>query len=128
MDYKPDKLEHHRTRVTVGGDRIHCDYNISAPTCALPTIKLLWNSVYPHRVQSILQWTYPTFIWSPLDKPEYMRMPMKIMPPEIVEKYNIKSKEDDGWVYLKIVKCMYGLPQAGKIENELLIKRLRRFG
>ena len=55
-------------------------------------------------------------------------MPMKIMPPEIVEKYNIKSKEDDGWVYLKIVKCMYGLPQAGKIENELLIKRLRRFG
>ena len=79
-------------------------------------------------MQSILQWTYPTFIWSPLDKPEYMRMPMNIMPPEIVEKYNIKSKEDDGWVYLKIVKCMYGLPQAGKIENELLIKRLRRFG
>ena len=44
-DYKPHKTEKIRTRVTVGGDRIHCDYDISAPTCSLPTIKLLWNSV-----------------------------------------------------------------------------------
>ena len=39
--YKPHKVEKNRTRVTVGGDRIHCDYEISAPTCRLPTIKLL---------------------------------------------------------------------------------------
>ena len=31
-------------------------------------------------------------------------------------------------VYLKIVKGMYGLPQAGKIANELLIKRMRTAG
>ena len=31
-------------------------------------------------------------------------------------------------MYLKIVKGMYGLPQAGKIANDLLVKRLRRFG
>ena len=53
---------------------------------------------------------------------------MKSMPPEIVEKYDFRSKEDDGWVYFKIIKGMYGLPQAGKIANKLLIKRLRRFG
>ena len=45
VDYKPHKTEKNRTRVTVGGDRIHCDYDISAPTCSLPTIKLLWISV-----------------------------------------------------------------------------------
>lgn len=45
VDYKPDKLEHQRTSVTVGGDRIHCDCEISAPTCNLSTIKSLWNSV-----------------------------------------------------------------------------------
>ena len=45
VDYKLHKAEKNRTRVTVGEDRIHCDYYISAPTCGLPTIKLLWNSI-----------------------------------------------------------------------------------
>ena len=40
-DYKPNKLEKNCTRVTVGGDRIVCDYDISSPTCDMPTIKLL---------------------------------------------------------------------------------------
>ena len=29
VDYKPHKLEKNRTKVTVGDDRIHCDYDIS---------------------------------------------------------------------------------------------------
>ena len=52
---------------------------------------------------------------------------MKIMPEEIVNKYNLKEMEHDGWVYAKIVKGMYGLPQSGKIANNLLQKRLARF-
>ena len=52
VDYKPHKLEKNRTKVTVGGDRIHCDYDISTPTCSLPTIKLLWNSVLSKYSQS----------------------------------------------------------------------------
>ena len=47
------------------------------------------------------------YLGSPLDKPEFMRMPMKLMPVEIGEKYNLKKFEHDGWVYIKIVKeCM----------------------
>ena len=45
VDYKSHKTEKNITRVTVSGDRIHCNYGISTPTCSLPTIKLLWNSV-----------------------------------------------------------------------------------
>ena len=41
VEYKPHKTKKNRTRATVGGDRIHCDYDISVPTCSLPTIKLL---------------------------------------------------------------------------------------
>ena len=55
-----------------------------------------------------------------MEKPEYMRMPLKLMPEEIVKKYNLKELENDGWIYIKIVRGMYGLPQAGKIANELL--------
>jgi hypothetical protein len=53
---------------------------------------------------------------------------MNLMPDEIIDKYNLKRFEHDGWVYIKIVKEMYGLPQVGKIANELLQKRLKMFG
>ena len=55
-------------------------------------------------------------------------MPIKLILEEIVNKYNLKPIEHDGWVYIKIVKGMYGLPQAGKIANELLTKRLAIYG
>ena len=68
------------------------------------------------------------YLGTPMDRPEYMRMPMKIIPPEIVEKYDLTKIESDGWIYIKIVKGMYGLPQAGKIANDLLQKRLKKAG
>ena len=66
------------------------------------------------------------YLGTPMDRPEYMRMPIKIIPPEIIEKYDLTKIESDGWVYIKIVKGMYGLPQAGKIANDLLQKRLKK--
>ena len=65
------------------------------------------------------------YLGLPLPRPEFMRLPIKLIPDEIIQKYNLKQIEEDGMVYLKIVKGMYGLPQAGKIANELLIKRMR---
>ena len=51
-----------------------------------------------------------------MERLEYMKIPLKIMLPEIVEKYNLKEVEVDGSVYIKIVKGMYGLLQAGKMQ------------
>ena len=44
VKYKPDKLEKHRTRLTVGGDRLVCLIDAGTPTADVPMIKLLWNS------------------------------------------------------------------------------------
>lgn len=53
-------------------------------------------------------------------------LPLSTIPQEIVEKYNLLDIVDDGWVYMKIVKGMYKLPQADNIPNDLLIKRIRK--
>ena len=50
------------------------------------------------------------------------------MPDEIIKEYNLKKFEHNGWIYIKIVKGIYGLPQAGKLANKLLQKRLKRCG
>ena len=47
-------------------------------------------------------------------------MPIKIIPQEIIDKYNLNEIANDGWVYIKISKDMYGLPIAGKLANGTL--------
>ena len=53
------------------------------------------------------------YLETPLDRYEYMRMPLKLFPDDIVEHYNLKEKALNGYVYMEIRRGMYGLPQAG---------------
>ena len=127
--YKPHKSDPNRSRLTVGGDRITCLYDVSTPTSDLPTIKMLWNSVLSTPGAKYFTLDISNFyLGTPMDRPEYMRIPFKIIPQEIIDKYKLNDIEEKGWVYIKIVKGMYGLPQAGKIAHELLKKRLAKAG
>ena len=68
------------------------------------------------------------YLGTPMDIPEYMRIPYKIIPQEIIDKYKLNDIEEKVWIYIKIVKVMNGLPQAGKIAHGLLKKRLSKAG
>ena len=59
---------------------------------------------------------------------EYIRLPLKLITQEIIDKYKLNDIADKGWVYLKIVKGMYGLPQLGKLAHDLLKKHLGEAG
>lgn len=58
---------------------------------------------------------------------EYMKFPIKIIPQEIIDKYKLEDIVHKGYVYIKIWKGMYGLPQAGWIANDLLKEQLATF-
>ena len=57
-----------------------------------------------------------------------MRLPLKIIPQEIIDAYNLKTLAVDGWIHCRIDGGMYGLPQAGKIAHDTLVKCLRTAG
>ena len=127
--YKPDKLEKNRARITVGGDRINSLIDCGTPTADVPIIKLLWNSTLSTPKAKFFTMDISNFyLGTPMERPEYMRMPLSIMPQEIIEQYNLLDIAKDGWVYIKIVRGMYGLPQAGIIANDLLQARLKEAG
>ena len=127
--YKPDKIEQARSRLTVGGNLIWYPFDKSAPTSDLPTIKLLWNSVLSCPGAKYFTMDISNFyLNSPLPRPEYMRLPVKIIPAEIMQHYNLADIAENGWVYMRINKGMYGLPQAGKLANDLLVKRMQTAG
>ena len=64
-----------------------------------------------------------------MDRPEFMRLKIYDMPDNIIEQYDLRAKSTaDGYVYVRIEKGMYGLPNAGLIAHELLTKRLNAAG
>jgi len=129
VSYRPQKAEPNRTRLTVGGDRVNYPFETSTPTADLPTIKMLWNSVLSTPNAKFLTMDVANFyLGTPMARPEFMRLPINLIPQEIIDKYDLNSIVEDGWVFVRIVKGMYGLPQAGFLANELLSKRLEKAG
>ncbi len=58
-----------------------------------------------------------------------MHLKLADIPEEIIEEYKLHEKvTDDRYVYCKIRKGMYGLPQAGSIAQELLEQQLSKVG
>ena len=43
-DFRPQKPDPHRIRITVRGSKISVDYDIGTPTAYLSTVKILINS------------------------------------------------------------------------------------
>ena len=46
----------------------------------------------------------------------------------ITDEYNLTPYAHNGWIYFEIIKGCYGLPQAGKLANDLLRTRLNNNG
>jgi hypothetical protein len=63
-----------------------------------------------------------------MDYYEYMRLPINIIPQEIVDQYTLLPLMHNDYVYIEIQKGMYGLPQAGIIVNKKLKKHLTKSG
>ena len=57
-----------------------------------------------------------------------MKIPVRLIPYEIKVEYKVSKFEHAGYVYVKINKGVYGLAQAGLLENEILEKRLVKHG
>ena len=128
--HRPQKTEPNRTRVTVGGNLIDYPGMVSTETADITTAKCLFNSVISTPDALFAGFDVKNFyLATPMDKPEYMRIPLALIPDAIIKQYNLRDLADaNGMVYVRINKGMYGLPQAGILANQLLEKRLARHG
>jgi hypothetical protein len=68
------------------------------------------------------------YLCTPMDRPEYMKMKADLFPDEFMEKYKLHDKVYKGYIWIRIVRTMYGLPQAGILSNKLLRTRLAKDG
>jgi hypothetical protein len=115
--------------LTVGGDRLDYSGDTATSRADITTVKILINSTLSTTEAKMMMMDIKKYyLGTPLPTYEYMRIPLTILPQEIIEKYYLKCLAVSGWVYLEIRKGMYGLNQAGLLANQLLKKRLKPFG
>jgi hypothetical protein len=56
-----------------------------------------------------------------------MRIPLKLIPQEIIHNYKLLHMVSKDYVYVEINKGMYGLPQAGLFANKLIQCQLAKY-
>ncbi len=90
---------------------------------------ILWNSVISAKDARFAGAdNLNMYVKTPLDWYEYMKMPVALLPIDIIEHYNLPEKAITGYVYMEIQKGMYWLPRAGILANKLLKKWLVHHG
>ena len=93
-DYRPFKTEKFRVRITVGGDKLTCDYDVASPAVSLIETKLLLKSTISQSAYGARFLTLDIkdyFLQSTMHEPEYMRIHSKYFGADLQKKYDIKS-------------------------------------
>eukprot|EP00978_Attheya_sp_CCMP212_P016490 scaffold43259_cov66-Attheya_sp.AAC.3 len=122
---RPPQTEPNRTRLTIGGNLIDYPGDVSTATAETTTAKILFNSVVSTKNAKFACFDIKNYyLGTPLERHEFMRLPEEIM-----KEYNLYAdKLHNGYVYIRIEKGMYGLPQAGIFAQKLLTERLQPEG
>jgi hypothetical protein len=129
VDIRPNKSEVHRIRLIVGGNLIQYLGDVSTRSADLTTSKCLWNStISTDGARYMCLDVKKNYLCTPMDTFEYMRIPTKLIPHEIIEQYNLPPLVSDGHVYIEVQKGMYGMPQTGILSNQLLARRIAIHG
>jgi hypothetical protein len=129
VDYRPQKEDPHWIRITAGGNLINYEGNASVRTADIDTAKIHWNSVISTPNAKYMCLDIKTFyLTAALEYFEYMKIPLELFPEWTQEQYNIKELALEGWVYIEMIRAVWGLPQAGILANKRLHRKHAPFG
>ena len=88
--YLPQKEDPNRTRLAVGGDRIKYPGDVSTPTVALTTAKMVVNCTISTPLSRYMCCDLGHFyLGTPLARYEYIRLSISILPQQIIDDYNL---------------------------------------
>jgi hypothetical protein len=126
---RPDKDDPDCTQITIGGNIICYPGDVGTNTASLELIKILLNSVLSRKGARFSTIDLKNFyLNTPMKDSEYVRIKVADIPAEFIDKYNLQGMDRNGWIYFKIRRGYYGLPQSAILANDLLRKRLQAEG
>ena len=127
--YRDTKEDPYRVRFTAGGDRIEAEGDVSMQVADLTTTKLLINkALSTPKGRCTVMDVKDYYLGSVRKSPEYLKIPINILPQQIWDQYPIEEMQHSGFVYVEVTGGMYGFRDAGHLAEETLIPRLEKDG
>ena len=129
-NYRPEKKDFNRCRITVSGNMTNYPDDCGTPTAYLLTVELLVNSVISKNGAKFMILDISNFyLMTPLKRKENVKMKISDFPEKVIAHYNLcKKATPDNCVYFIIKRGMYGHPQSVILAQILLEKRLNAHG
>ena len=125
VDYRPEKDEPWRLRITCGGDKLEYDGDTTTHSATMETIKCHLNKIVSTTGARAATCDISNmYLGSDLPEAEYVKFRLDLIPAQIIEAYGLQDKAHNGYVYARVNKAWYGLKQAGKIAHDDLVDRL----
>eukprot|EP00804_Cyclotella_cryptica_P024923 CCRYP_011831-RA/>CCRYP_011831-RA protein AED:0.37 eAED:0.37 QI:0/0/0/1/1/1/2/0/402 len=104
----PEWSDPYRTRITLGGDRIHYPGDCGTKIGSLETVKLLINSVLSTATARFASFDISNFyLGTPLDRPEYDCIKLTDIPDEFIQEYGLQDFAYNGFIYFEVTKEHY---------------------
>ena len=105
------------------------DGNLSVPGATVTTTKCMVDSIISTpKAKDLSLDIANVYLNNKLPSPKWMSMPFSIISQEIIEEYTFeKIVDENGIVWIMIVKGMYGLKHAGIIANQELRAHLKLY-
>ena len=129
VDYRPQKYNPNRGRITAGGNLIIYPGELTTITADITTSKILWNSVLSTKHAKYMCLDIKNiYLCAPMRRYEYMKIPISIFPKHVIEEYKLPEKVYKGCVWIESRRSIYGLPQSGKLASEYLRKKIAPHG
>ncbi len=103
INYHPQKDDPNQVWITVGGNLINYIYELTTHTANMVSAKIMWNSFISTPGAKISGADIKNmYLKTPLDQYEYMQMPLKLFPDDIIDRYNLREKALNGYVNTEI--------------------------
>jgi hypothetical protein len=119
----------YRIRGSIGGDRVEYAGDRYAPVAELATTKLLLNAVISTNSTWLTVDLTDFYLQTDLQEYEYAKINRRQLTSQTISEYNLQESFDaSDNIYIEITKCIYGLPQAGKLSYDKLKKLLSKHG
>ena len=93
VDFRPQKSDPNRVRITACGNLIVYPEELTTRTADLITTKIMWNSVLSTPGARYMCIDIKNmYLSTPLDRYKYMKMPIDLIPDNIMDLYNLHNK------------------------------------
>lgn len=121
VDYPARKDDPKRVRITAAGNLLAFPGEVITWQADLTTSKCMWNFfILTLGARYMGTDAGNLYLATLMDRYKCMQIPIKLTPQSFIAKYNMTSKVKNGCVYCAIVCRIHGLPQVGRLANDLL--------